>query len=263
MALKIGQLSYTSGLPIRYAFTHGLIEEPVECTTAHQDELDVLMAAGKLDAGPISSLEYIRHGERYSLVKDLSIGSWGRIGSSLLFSRESFAKLNGQTVALPRHGATSNALTRWLLDKLFGVQANYVQVEGTLTELLARYPAALLIGDQAVVESRQVTDVLTLDMGECWWQAMHTPFVHTVWVSQADLPRPERDRIAAIFLRAKELGKVHHTEILKEASVQLGMPADEVEAYFALLNYDLTPAHMQGLGMFANYIEETEASVQT
>jgi chorismate dehydratase len=262
MALKIGQLTYSSGLAVSYAFTHGLIDEPVECVTAHQDELDVLMAAGKLVAGPVSSLEYIRHGDRYSLVKDLSIGSWGRIGSSILFSREPFAKLNGQTVALPPHGATSNALTRWLLDKLFGVQAHYVQTEGSLKELLERYPAALLIGDQAVVESRHLADVLTLDMGECWWQAMHTPFVHTVWVTQADQPRPERDRLAAMFQRAKAIGKSHHAEILKEASLMLGLPSDEVEAYFALLNYDLTPAHMQGLGLFADYIEESEASVQ-
>lgn len=259
MALKIGQLAYVSGLPITYAFAHGLLDEAVDNVWAHPDELDARMAAGELAAGPVSSLEYIRNGEQYSLIKDLSIGSWGRIGSAVLFSREPFARLNGKTVALPPHGATSNALTRWMLDKMFGVQAQYVEAAGTLDELLGQYAGALLIGDQAILEGRQAEHLQRLDMGEAWWQAMHTPFVHTVWVSQASLARPERDRIAQLFQRAKELGKTHHAEVVVEASQRLGLPEAEVEAYFALLNFDLTPAHMQGLGLFADYLEESSA----
>jgi chorismate dehydratase len=258
MALKIGQLSYISGLPISYVFAHGLLGDvPVEGVTAYPDELDRMMANGELAAAPISSLEYMRHDDRYALIPDISIGSWGRIGSSILFGREPFNKLGGQTVALPRHGATSNALARWLIGRLYGVEANFVEADGSLEELLAQYPAALLIGDQAILEARKPGEVaLRLDLGEAWWQAMHVPFVHTLWACQADLPREQRQQIAELLMCAKELSKTHHAAIVAEASTRLGIPAEEAEAYFALLNYDFTPVHRQGLAMFGDYLEE-------
>ena len=256
MTVEIGQLAYISGLPISHAFTQGLLADAPASVFLLPDELDARMAAGTLVAGPISSLEYLRNSERYTLVKDMSIGSWGRLGSSILFSKVPFARLEGAPVALPTHGATANALVRWLLDKVFGVTPAFTQVEGSLDALLETHTAALLIGDQAILDARTERDLHRLDMGEAWWQAMHTPFVHTVWVTQAELPRPERDRLAGLFRQAKELGKTHHAAIVAEASARLGLPEPEVEAYFALLNYDMTGAHMQGLGLFADQLEE-------
>ncbi|MDB5099442.1 MAG: hypothetical protein JWM80_3863 [Cyanobacteria bacterium RYN_339] len=258
MALKIGQLSYISGLPISYAFEHGLLGDvDIESVTGYPDELDAMMARGELAAAPISSLEYMRRDDRYTLIPDISIGSWGRMGSTILFGREPFAKLQGQTVALPPHGATTSALARWLISRLYGVEAKFVEAEGTLEALLSQYPAALLIGDQAIVEARKPGEVaLRLDLGEAWWQAMHVPFVHTLWATQADLPREQRQHLVELVARAKELSKVHHEEIVAEASARLEIPAEEIEAYFALLNYDFTPVHRQGLAMFGDYLEE-------
>jgi chorismate dehydratase len=263
MALKIGQLSYISGLPIGYVFERGLVEGPAYTNvTGYPDELDAMMARGELAAAPISSLEYMRHDDRYQLIPDLSIGSWGRIGSSILFGRAPFNKLGGQTVALPTHGATSSALARWLIGHLYGVEANFVQADGSLEELLAQYPAALLIGDQAILEARKPGEVaLRLDLGEAWWQAMHVPFVHTLWACQADLPREQRQEIVQLFARAKDLAMLYHEEIVAEGARRLEIPAEEIEAYFALLNYDFTPVHRQGLAQFGGYLEEMKLLV--
>src|SRR6476620_4503405 len=127
MAFTIGELSFISGLPISLPIDRGLVEAPdVHTVTGLPGELDERMAAGELDAGPVSSLEYIRHHDRYMLVPDLSISSWGRFASAVVFSKGSFGRLTDKKVALPRGGATSNVLTEWFLHQMFGSDAQFV-----------------------------------------------------------------------------------------------------------------------------------------
>ena len=257
MALEIGELSYISGLPISWAVDRGMVEGlEVKTVTGLPGELDALMESGRLAAGPISSLEYVRHRDKYDLIPDLSISSWGRIGSSILFSNVPFSRLGGQPIALPRHGATSNVLIQWLLFKMFGVEARYEEQNGSLDELMKTYPAVLLIGDQAVVEARRSAELMQLDTGEAWWQIMKTPMVHSVWACQASLPQDQKEAFAALFARAKALGKEHHAEVIAEAAQRLDMPQDVIEAYYALLNFDMSAVHVQSMNLFADFIPE-------
>jgi chorismate dehydratase len=254
----IGELVYISGLPISLPFHRGHSQVPagLRLVPGLPGELDAMMERGELAAAPISSLEYIRRRDRYVLVPNLSISSWGRIGSATLFSKVPFSKLDGDTVALPRAGATSNALIQLLLQKMFGVNARYEETEGKLSELLANHPAALVIGDQAILENRKTSELLQLDLGEAWWQMMQTPMVHTVWACQKSLPQAQIESFSALFAQAKEAGKQHHAEIINEASTRLGLPLPEVEAYFALLNYDLAPVHEASINLFADFLAD-------
>ena len=255
MALMIGELSFISGLPISLPIDRGLLPSPeIQTVSGLPGELDERMASGELAAGPISSLEYIRHRDRYELVPDLSISSWGRFVSAVLFSKGSLGRLSGKTVALPYGGATSNVLTQWFLQKMFGAEPHFEETTGSLEELMERYDAVLSIGDQAVLDARKPHDYLTLDLGEAWWQLMKTPMVSTLWVTQKSLPEADQQAIAQLFARAKELGRERHDEVLAEATRRLGIPEAEVEAYYALLNYDLAPVHMQSLSLFTDYL---------
>lgn len=257
MALEIGELSYISGLPISWAVDRGMVSGiDLKTVTGLPGELDALMESGRLAAGPISSLEYVRHRDQYDLIPDLGISSWGRVGSSILFSRVPFSRLTGESIALPRFGATSNVLVQWLLFKMFGVEAKYEERDGDLDAIMKDFPAVLLIGDQAVVEARRSADLLQLDTGEAWWQIMKTPMVHSVWACQASLPQDQKDAFAAFFAQAKAIGKDHHGEVITEAAQRLQMPEDVIEAYYALLNFDLSAVHMQSLNLFADFIPE-------
>lgn len=257
MAFAIGELSFISGLPISLPIDKGLVGAPeVQASTGLPGELDERMARGELAAGPVSSLEYIRHRDRYVLVPDLSISSWGRFASAVVFSKGSFGRLTGKTVALPHGGATSNVLTQWFLRKTFGSEATFVEAEGSVEQLLESHDAALVIGDQALVESRKPHDYLTLDLGEAWWQLMKTPMVQTVWVVQKTLPEADQQALIGLYTRAKELGRERHADVVAEAGARLGISDSEIEAYYALLNYDLAPVHMQSLTLFTNYLQE-------
>lgn len=253
----IGELNFISGLPISWPFDHGPLDAGgARRVDGRPGELDELMARGELDGGPISTLEYIRRRDRYNLVPNVSVSAWGRVGSAVLFSRGSFAKLGGETIALPPYGGTANALIQWLLHRMFGVQAQYVEVEGSLEELLDRYPAALVIGDRAVQDARRDEKHLQLDLGEAWWQIMHTPVVMSVWAVQRSLPEADQRALAELFTHAKEVGMQHLPEIVAEASARLAVPSSEVEAYYALLNYDLTPVHEQSIRLLAEDLAE-------
>lgn len=253
----IGELSYISGLPLSWPFDHGLLPEAsVSRRTGLPGELDAWMADGTLDAAPISTLEYIRRRDRYELVPDLSISAWGRLGSAVLFSKSGFAKLGGQTIALPPHGATSNALIQWLLHRMFTVDATYVEREGSVSDLIDDHAAVLALGDAAVQEARRDHRLLQLDLGEAWWQIMHVPMVTTVWAVQTSLPADERQTLVDLFTQAKALGLAHQTEVVAEASLRLDVPCSEIEAYFALLTYELTPVHEQSIRLFADDLAE-------
>ena len=257
MTLSVGELSYISGLPISLPFHAGWVEsDGLSFRAGRPGELDAWMESGELAAGPISSLEYARRRDRYVLVPDLSIASWGRFGSTTLFAKGSFSRLGGQTIALPHAGATSNVLVQWLLQKMFGVEAQYEEAQGPLTEVLQTHPAALVIGDEGLIESRKNPELTQMDLGEAWWQMMKTPLVQTVWAIQASLGEAERQLLIERFTRAKEQGKVHHAEVVASATERLGIPAEEIEAYYALLNYDLAPVHQQSMRMFADFIQE-------
>ena len=253
----IGELTYISGLPINWPFDHGLLDADGRRRAAGlPGELDDMMARGEIDGGPISTLEYIRRRDRYTLVPDLSISAWGRLGSSTLFSRTAFAKLGGETIVMPPHGGTANALIQWLLHRMFSVQAQYVEAEGSLEDLLDRYPAALVIGDRAVQEARRGEQFLQLDLGEAWWQIMHTPVVTTVWAVQRSLPEADQQVLIDLFTRAKAIGLQHLADTAAEASTRLDVPVAEVEAYYALLNYDLTPVHAESIRLLAEDLAE-------
>lgn len=257
MSYAIGELKFISGLPVSMPLIEGWVEG---AAITHMEglpgELDAAMAAGTIAAGPISSLEYARRKDRYKLIGELSISSWGRVGSAMLFSAVPFSQLEDQTVAVPRWGATSNVMLKWLLGKMFGVEPRFEEVDGNLAALLQAHPAALVIGDEALIESGRLGDKLSIDLGEAWWMLMKAPMVHTVWACQASLPEADQDAIESLFAQAKEQGKARRAEVVAEAARRTGLSPESIEGYYALLNYDLSPVHMQSLKLFDELVQE-------
>ncbi|HEY9721503.1 MAG TPA: menaquinone biosynthesis protein [Oscillatoriaceae cyanobacterium] len=258
MAFGIGELTYISGLPVSLPLRDGLVSTPQgwNAVSGRPGDLDAAMAEGALAGGPISSLEFLQHRERYVLVPDLALSSWGRIGSATLFSRVPFSALGGKTIALPRAGATSNVLTQMLLKEIFGIEALYEELDGTPEALLESHTAALVIGDEAILWNRKPLDLNRLDLGEAWWQMMQTPMVYTLWAVQRSLPEDERQALITLFQQAKEAGKAAHARVVAEAAERLSLPTPEIEAYYALLNYDFAPVHRAGLSAFDEFLSE-------
>lgn len=252
---RIGELAYVSGWSVHWGLHHapaGLDE--VTFRTGLPGELDAWMEAGELDAAPISSITYMRARDRYTLIPGLSISAWGRIGSATLFSEVPFQTLSGQTVAVPPHGGTSVELVRWLMERVFGVDATFVEATGTLADQLSAHPAVLLIGDAGLQAQQAPQGAHRLDLGQAWWQLTQTPFVTTVWACRSTLPVEERQRLADYFATGRRHSQAMTAAIAEAAAASLALPVGEVEAYLSLLNFELSPVHEQGLNLLVEQL---------
>ncbi|MEB3220943.1 MAG: menaquinone biosynthesis protein [Candidatus Sericytochromatia bacterium] len=253
--LRVGELAFVSGWPVQWPLRNGLPgAENAVLRTGLPGDLDGWMAAGELDVSPVSSLAYMRHRDAWKMLPGLSISAWGRLGSATLLSHEPFQGLGGATVAVPARGGTSTELVRWLMERVFGVDAAFVEHEGAPDELLRAHAAVLLIGDRAVQAAAQDLVPHRLDLGQAWWQLTQTPFVTTVWACRRSLRAEVQASLTSLLARSRETARAAMPTIISEAAQRLGLKPEALEAYYALLNFDMSPAHEQAMQLLAEQL---------
>jgi len=85
--LRVGHISYANCTPIFYA-----LRQYHDCSNyifikGVPSELNRLLLRGEVDISPSSSIELARHPDLYYFLPDLSISSFGKVGSIILFSK--------------------------------------------------------------------------------------------------------------------------------------------------------------------------------
>lgn len=243
MRLRVGAVSYLNTKPLiaHLAELSPSIDLRLEVPSKLADDL----AAGRLDIALIPSIEYFRH-PGYSIVRGVSIASFGPVLSVKLCSRVPFERIS--SVALDEGSRTSVALTRILLDELFDVRpaASPLPLESDYRKESA--DAVLLIGDRAM-KVRDGTFPYMLDLGYEWSRWTGLPFVFAFWAARAGLA--VSDEVASVFVRAKEMGRREIPEICRRESLRLGL--DEVQCRYYLesvIRHDLGPEELAGLDRF-------------
>jgi len=76
---RVGHISFLNCLPLYWGMerTGGL--DLVDLVQDTPDRLSEALVAGRLDAGPISLVEYLRHPDGLLLLPDLAVGSDGPV----------------------------------------------------------------------------------------------------------------------------------------------------------------------------------------
>lgn len=266
---RVGIVSFTNVAPLNW----GLAPWPSNGGTAEfvygvPTTLNAALAAGDIDLTLVSSIEFIRHRDRYRALSDFSIATLGPVYSVMLFHRPRWRDLGGARIAVTTESATGVELLRVLLEA-DGVEADLVPKAGTLDEMLAGADAALLIGDAALKEAvahvpprrsgpggRPVSgrsalepDVFVTDLGEAWYRVTRLPFTFAVWVSRADArPSPA---LVARFREARRAGLGHLAAVAALEAEKLALPAEVVQRYLENFRYYLEPPDLDGLYAFA------------
>jgi len=114
----------------------------------------------------------------------------------------------------------------------------------------------LVIGDEALVRRPEFSAVL--DLGELWFEMTGLPFVFAVWQSvQSQVPEATR----SLLLRAAELSSAR-MRIDYQTYLPDPLPRDvrgqpiNLGAYWRAIQYQFTPAHLDGLLLYFNlYLE--------
>ncbi|MEK6693422.1 MAG: menaquinone biosynthesis protein [Nitrospirota bacterium] len=294
--LRIGHISYANCTPLFYALTHYHDCSNYVFVKGVPSELNRLLLNGDIDVSPSSSIELARHPDLYCLLPDLSISSFGKVGSIILFSKIPLEELNREKIALTQASTTSSFLLRIIMGEFLKMENTFHEEGGPLEEVLKRYKAFLLIGDDALkavisnefrVTSKTLnsnppftpllkggeeglfakgehggispSSLYTYDLGELWYRFTHLPFVFALWLVRKDsLKSKEKEivRLGRDLLLARDMAFRNLENISDDVEETNWMPKRMLTDYWENISYALNDIHLEGLREFYRYAEK-------
>ncbi len=257
-AVRIGMVNYINTAPIYEPWKRRGSEPEWQVKEATPSVLNKMLAAGELDLGFVSCLEYAIHSELYRVLPDLSISANGPVGSVFLFSRVPVEQLNDQLVLLSSQSDTSVLLAKVVLEKFYGVCPEYVrgEVNGQYRDSCS---ALLAIGDDALRLLDEPTFECKLDLGEIWKKHTGLPFVFAVCAVREDFCTAHPELLQSVhqrFIECREEGSGRLNDICKIAAPRIPMEVCKCFDYLKAIEYDLGEKKCEALETFFHYLIE-------
>lgn len=257
--LRVGMIAYANLYPIYY-----MLQELCDCSGYDFIEgvpsgLNRSIRSGEIDVSPSSSIEYLRHSRYYEIIEDHSISSIGPVRSIFLFSRLPIGELNGATVNTSSHSETSVALLRIVLEKFYKLDCLLETTSDPLEKTLERNPAALLIGDEAILESRKQKSLFQYDLGELWYKNTGLPMTFALWIVRKGCCEDKAELVEKLksdLDRSKTAALKSLDRIASACPLSRYMPQKELVAYWKGISYDFGDQHKRGFDLFRTYLEE-------
>ncbi len=244
---RISIIDYLNAAPLNYGFKHGLGYEHFHLKFHVPSMCANQLKAGEVDAGLISSIEYLRIPD-LKIVPGLCIASPKRVRSVIVLSKVPPEQI--RTLALDTSSRTSVVLSQILLRERYGVSPEAVDMAPDQDAMLTRCDAALLIGDVAMRARRE--GLIVLDLAEEWHTWTGLPFVFALWLVREgaqDLEVP--GGVGPFFHKSLELGQANLPAIVDEAWRTIGWTKPELREYLTEnISYHLGEAERESLALF-------------
>lgn len=248
--LRIGQIIYTNTLPVYFFFDQGRFAKQIDFIQQVPAELNEAMARGAIDVGPISSYSYAEHVNDYFVLPGLSVSAKGRVGSIFLFSKKPIEQLDGARIALTNTSATSVNLLKILLQTFHGFTVSYESQPPVLEQMMQKFDAALLIGDEALLANRQNKQYHVYDLGEQWHRFTGYSMTFAVWAVRKQVIDQHSVLLKEVheaFISSKEKTLGDLDPLIDFVLVKYGGERAEWLTYFNGLTYDFTDKQRVGL----------------
>ncbi|MBI1279690.1 MAG: hypothetical protein GC179_16300 [Anaerolineaceae bacterium] len=269
--LNIGLIDYLNTMPFHYDLAERLQDVDVHFERGVPSMMNRMLKSGEIDIAPISAIETARHADEYVVLPGLSIASLGAVKTVLLFSwAADMSELDGKSIALTDHSATSVALLKILCRDRYKIVPNFTVTEQHLPSMLSEHDGALIIGDDALVEGvhhRPLTPPpnplpvnkegeslpYIFDLGDEWLKMTGLPFTFSVWAARKDKAQALAD--AGVFDALYDSTEMGLTEAGRNTLAtgyagRLGLPAGVCRRYLRDLRYTLTDDDLAGLKLF-------------
>ncbi|WP_147804794.1 menaquinone biosynthesis protein [Alkalicoccus halolimnae] len=261
MSLKVGEINYTNIMPMFSKLPRQLLtDRGFQFIQAVPAELNQLMAEGKVDVGGISSFEYARNPQAYLVLPNLSVSSIGSVGSIFLFSKLPIQELDQADIALTSSSATSVHLLKILLKRYIYVNPEYYVETPSIQEMLNKYDACLLIGDDAIKASWEQPALYRYDLGALWYEWTGYPMTYALFAvrrTAAAANKPEIQLLYESFIQSKfDNMKDSFAELIKNINNTVGGSEDFWENYFRNLHFGLSDEHFKGLELYIRLLAE-------
>jgi chorismate dehydratase len=252
---RVGHIQFLNCLPLYYGLINNNVLFDIELVKGTPIELNQWLIEGKLDIGPISSIEYCRCSDDLWLLPNLSVSCDGAVKSILLVSKVPLSDLDGRKVALANTSATSQALTKIILSEKYKAKPEYFVCPPDLGEMFLEADAALLIGDAALRVLVGDIDVLIYDLGLEWKKFTGRRTIFAVWAVRKAyaLAQPElTNQVYQSFLNSMRYSIKNVSKIAKAAARWEPFSAEFLEQYFRSLRFDFDKEHQEDLLYFAS-----------
>jgi chorismate dehydratase len=263
LTYKIGIIDYLNTQPFQYDLEDRLRPFGVKFVRGVPTTLNRMLLKGEIDLAPISAVFAAQHAGHFINLPGHSISSFGAVKTVLLFSwRTDIRELDGETIALTNHSATSVALLKLLCRERYGIEPNFVTMEQDLAAMMRQAAAALVIGDTALVEGFLHRELMKndgsgygrptiFDLGDEWLKLTGLPFTFALWAAR----RETVDEMLALGIpqaleASKTAGLANINDIATGYAPTLAVPVGVCRRYLHDLRFDLTAEDLAGLNRF-------------
>jgi chorismate dehydratase len=257
--LRIGRIPYANLFPIFYMIGKQGGGDRYDIIDGVPSVLNRQLRDGIIDVSPSSSIEHLRYPDAYDVIRNHSISADGPIRSIFLFSRIPLEELAGKTILTSSQSETSAALVKIICRKFYHMTCTFAASGEPIEKALQSHVAYLLIGDDAISQSRRWPDLHLYDLGSIWKQHTGLPFTYALWLVRKESASASPEALAAFIAdldTAKEASLLNLGEIAEAWPMKGMLSADDLIAYWKGISYDLTDEHWKGLALFRQYAEE-------
>lgn len=259
--LLIGEIPYANLFPIFYMLKRESDISEYEFIRGVPAELNKKIREGKIDVSPSSSIEYLRHQDKYELIENHSISSMGPVGSILLFSNKPIEKLGRITILTSSQSETSAALIQIVLNKFYGLDCSFQSSNMKLRDAIASCTAYLLIGDEALIEAVKQPGLYIYDVGELWYKHTGLPFTFALWIAHKDRCVEKRDLYIKFIdsLNRAKASALKNLETIAASSPLKDMLSEKnLVSYWKEISFDFHEEHRKGLELFRTYSKKLD-----
>jgi chorismate dehydratase len=258
---RVGHIQFLNCLPIYWGLMRSGALLDVDLFKDNPDQLNTDLVEGRLDIGPISLVEYLRHADELLLLPGLAVGSDGPVLSVNVVATKPLEQLDGSRVALGSTSRTGVLLAKMLLGQRYGVTPEYFRCPPDLTTMLLEADAGVVIGDVALRAMYEAPGLgLTVtDLGQAWRDWTGLPMVFAVWAVRRDFAAAHPGMVKDVhqaFLRSRDLCLSELDEVATAAARWEPFDAKTLAGYFRTLDFSLGERQVAGLTEFARRAAE-------
>lgn len=254
----IGKIPYLNSVPFYSHFE----KQQYRILPVAPRRMGVLSEQGEVDAGPFSLMDYFAQEDALELM-GWCIATRDQVKSVMLFANDGWKGLEGKRIGITDDTSTSVRLLRVLLEKKYGVKADFVRMHAGINDY-SKFDAVLLIGDEAL--RRKKTGLngfeLVFDLAAEWYDWQKLPFVFAVWAMKKSLPEASKSELKNILSRSLEQSEENFAAVGDMHGKQLGLTTEETVDYLAGFNYKLGEREREAMAKFRELVREI-TSVET
>lgn len=247
----IGKIPYLNSVPFYAHFE----KRQFRILPVAPRRMGMLSEQGQIDAGLFSLMDYFNQEDSLELM-NWCIATRDQVKSVMLFSKEGWAGLNGRKVGITDDTATSVKLLRVLLERKYGVKAEFDRLHSGVNDY-SGYDAVLLIGDEALRRNKSGLDgfELVFDLAREWYDWQKLPFVFAVWAMKKSLPQVTKDELKEILFASLEKAEGDFATIAGQHGDRLGLTNVETQEYLEGFNHRLGEREREAMHTFREMVE--------